>query len=212
MNRYPHHFLENVTYDWGCYFQHCYDKFLTLDGLLDHLVHLHPIPLSAQSINSNFPPKKSRNEVSHTQYSREFNRFYDSPESSRSPPITNDQLSTNFEIPSIYQQSFSEITAKLRKSIKPHDPQVPQVQAKSKSDSGGLNFSKLPKRRPDKRNRTTFTIYQTDTMENEFRRNPYPKESTIQNLILMTGISADKIRVWFKNRRAKTQKGRMKNL
>ena len=74
-----------------------------------------------------------------------------------------------------------------------------------------LNFSRITKKRQvedRKRNRTTFTVYQTDTMEMEFHRNHYPKESTIQNLILMTGINAEKIRVWFKNRRAKVQKGR----
>ena len=123
-----------------------------------------------------------------------------------------------------YDGSYKDkCSLKFRESIKPY-PSVEEDKTslepenknnKFTSSSDNFNLSRITKKRQvedRKRNRTTFTVYQTDTMETEFKRNPYPKEASIQNLILMTGVSSDKIRVWFKNRRAKIQKRKLKEI
>ncbi|TMS34761.1 hypothetical protein L596_002287 [Steinernema carpocapsae] len=57
-----------------------------------------------------------------------------------------------------------------------------------------------------RRNRTSFTTKQLETLENAFKLNSYPDATERENIAKSTNLNEDKIMTWFSNRRARNRK------
>ncbi|KHJ91420.1 homeobox domain protein [Oesophagostomum dentatum] len=57
-----------------------------------------------------------------------------------------------------------------------------------------------------RRNRTSFSAEQLETLENTFKANTYPDAAERESIAKRTGLTEEKIMTWFSNRRARCRK------